>query len=81
MPKTRALLELTFLLNQKSNKKVKAICQPEFFAMMLKYKTLLTKNSGSHQIAVCHRTLRDANQPLKFLVTFSADPMKEITID
>jgi hypothetical protein len=54
-------LELTFLLDQKSNKKVKAIFQPEFFAKLSKYKTPLTKNSGSHKIAVCQRTVQDVN--------------------
>lgn len=49
-------LELTFFLDEKSNKKIKTICQPEFFAVMNKYYTRLTKNSGSHQIAICHRT-------------------------
>ena len=54
-------LEFTFLLDEKSNKKVKAICQPEFFSILPKPITRLTKNSGSHQIAIFSRTVQDVN--------------------
>ena len=57
----KMFLELTFFLDEKSNKKIKAIFQPEFFAKLSKHKTHLTKNSGSHKIAVCHRTVRNLN--------------------
>jgi hypothetical protein len=56
MLKSLASLGLTFFLDEKSNKKVKAIFQPEFFAEPPKRKTFHAKNSGSHKIAVCHRT-------------------------
>ena len=42
--------------------KIKAICQPEFFVKMPKFRTQRAKNSGSHQIAIRHRTIQDATK-------------------
>jgi metal-dependent hydrolase (beta-lactamase superfamily II) len=63
-----AYLVLTFFLDEESNKEIKAICQPEFFALMFKCMTHLTKNSGSHQIAVCHRTIQDVTRIQKDVI-------------
>jgi len=54
----------TFFLDEKSNKKIKTICQPGFFAWMPKWFIPLTKNPGSHQIVVRRRTGRDVAECL-----------------